>query len=64
MYNEIDIKEYSKVTYLGCLVDGTMPGESMALKTIKKENLKLTLLYRRNKGFTLELLRIFCNATN
>ena len=35
MYNGIKIKQYSKVTYLGCLLDETMSGESMALKTIK-----------------------------
>ena len=38
MYNGIEIKQYSKVTYLGCLLDETMSGESMALKTIKKIN--------------------------
>ena len=36
MYNGIEIKQYSKVTYLGCLLDETMSEESMALKTIKK----------------------------
>ena len=38
MYNGIEIKQYSKVTYLGCLLEETMSGESMALKTIKKIN--------------------------
>ena len=32
IYNEIEIKQYSKVTYLGCLQDETMSEESMALK--------------------------------
>ena len=36
IYNRIKIKQYSKVTYLGCLLDETISGESMALKTIKK----------------------------
>ena len=36
MYNGIEIKQYAKVTCLGCLLDETMSGESMALKTIKK----------------------------
>ena len=36
MYNGTEVKQYSKVTYLGCLLDETMPGESVALKTIKK----------------------------
>ena len=35
MYNGIEIKQYSKVTYLGCLLDEKMSGEFMALKTIK-----------------------------
>ena len=37
MYNGIEIKQYSKVTYLGCLLDERMSGESIALKTIKKQ---------------------------
>ena len=41
MYNGIEIKQYSKVTYLGWLLDETMSGESMALKTIKKIYQKL-----------------------
>ena len=45
MYNGIEIKQYSKVTYLGCLLDETMSGESMALKTIKKINQKLYLIF-------------------
>ena len=45
MSNGIEIRQYSKITYLGCLLDETMPGESMALKTIKKINLKLKFLY-------------------
>ena len=32
MYNGIEIKQYAKVTYLGCLLDKTMSGESMTLK--------------------------------
>ena len=44
MYNGIEIKQYSKVTYLGYFLDETMSGESMALKTIKKINQKLKFL--------------------
>ena len=35
-YKNIKIKQHSKVPYLGCILDETMPGESMALKVIKK----------------------------
>ena len=30
------MKQYSKVTYLGYILDETMSGESMALKVINK----------------------------
>ena len=36
MYNGMKIKQYSKVTYLGCLPDQKMSEESMTSKTIKK----------------------------
>ena len=35
-YKNIQIKQHSKVTYLGCILDETMSGESMALKVINK----------------------------
>ena len=31
-YKNMQIKQHSKVTYLGCILDETMSGESMALK--------------------------------
>ena len=36
MYHGIEIKQSSKVTYLDCLLDETISGESMTLETIKK----------------------------
>ena len=39
MYHGIEMKQCSKVTYLSCLLDESMSGESIALKTIKKINL-------------------------
>ena len=35
-YGEIHIKQYHTVTYLGCLLNETLSGQSMALKVIKK----------------------------
>ena len=55
MCNGIEIKQYFKVTYLGCLLDETISGESMALKTIQKINQKLKFLYRKNQFLTPEL---------
>ena len=34
-YAELHIKQYHTVTYLGCLLDETLSGESMASKVIK-----------------------------
>ena len=50
MYNGIELKQYAKVTYLGCLVDETMSGESMVLKTIQKINQKFSF-YIEKIGF-------------
>ena len=62
IYNGTETKQHSKVTYLGCLLDETMSGESMALKTIKKIDQKLKFLCRKNCFLTPELRRLFCNA--
>ena len=37
-YGDIQIKQHSKVKYLGCLMDETMSGEAMALNVIHKIN--------------------------
>ena len=34
-YGDVKIKQYSKVTYLGCELDESLSGEAMALKVIK-----------------------------
>ena len=44
-YNDIKIKQYSKVTYLGCILDETLSGESMATHVINKINSRLKFLY-------------------
>ena len=36
MYNGIKIKQYFKVTHLGCFLDEAISGESMTLRAIKK----------------------------
>ena len=40
----IKIKQYSKVTYLGCELDESLSGEAMALKVINKINGRLKFL--------------------
>ena len=39
-YGDIQIKQHSKVKYLGCLLDETMSGEAMALNVVNKINNK------------------------
>ena len=61
-YKNIQIKQHSKVTYLGCILDETMSGESMALKVINKINSRLKFLDRKNKFLTPAPRRLLCNA--
>ena len=46
-YGNINIKQYSKVTYLGCELDENLSGEIMAFKVIYKINGRLRFLYRK-----------------
>ena len=52
-YQDIEIKQHSQVTYLGCVMDETMSGEPMALKVINEINRKLKFLYRKNSFLTM-----------
>ena len=61
-YKIIKIKQHSKVTYLGCILDKTISGESMALKVINKINSRLRFLHGKNKFLTPALRRLLCNG--
>ena len=61
-YKNTQIKQHSKVTYLCCILDETMPGESIALKIINKINSRLKFLHRKNKFLTPALHRLLCNT--
>ena len=61
-YENIQIKQHSKVTYLGFILDETMSGESMALKVINKINSRLKSLHRKNKFLAPARRRLLCNA--
>ena len=50
-YNGVEIKQRSKVKYLGCILDETLSGESMALHVLNKVNSKVKFLYRNNRNF-------------
>ena len=61
-YNDIKIKQYSKVTYLGCILDETLSGESMAIHVINKISSRLRFLYRQNIFLNVPLRRLLSNA--
>ena len=61
-YKNKQIKQHSKVAYLGCILDETMSGESMALKVFNKINSRFKFLHRKNKFLTPALRRLLCNA--
>ena len=58
IYNNIRIKQYTRVTYLGCILEERMSGESMAHKVISKINAKLNFLHRKNRYLTTNLCRL------
>ena len=48
----MQIKQRSKVKYLGCMLDEVMSGEITALSVINKINNKLKFLYQKNRFLT------------
>ena len=62
VYNGIEIKQHAKVKYLGCILDESLSGESMALNVIDKINSRLKFLHRQNRFLTPPLCRLLCNA--
>ena len=62
IYNNNRIKQHSGVTYLGCILEETMSGESMANKLISKVNARSKFLHCKNKYLTPNLRHLPCNA--
>lgn len=61
-YQDKEIKQYSKVANLGCILDETLSGESTTLKVLKTVNSRLRFPYRENRFLTPSLHRLLCNA--
>ena len=61
-HGDINIKQHSEVTYLGCILDDTLSGESMAKHAMGKINGKLKFLYRQQKYLNYSLRRLLANA--
>ena len=51
VYNGIEIKQHAKVKCLGCILDESLSGESMALNVADKINSRLKFLHRQNRFF-------------
>ena len=62
IYNNIQIKQYSGVAYLGYIFEESVSGESMANKVINKVNARLRFLHRKNEYLTPNLRRLLCYA--
>ena len=62
VYNGIEIKQYAKVKYLGCVLDESLSGKSMALNVIDKINPRLSFLHRQHGFLTASLRRLLYNA--
>ena len=61
-YNDIEIKQYSKVTYLDCIFNETLSGESMVIHVINEINSRLRFLYRQNRFLDFPFCRLLCIA--
>ena len=61
-YKDIKIKQYSKVTILGCVFDECLTGESIAMQVCAKVTSKLKLLYRKNRFLSKDLRRLLFNV--
>ena len=59
---DIKISQQNKVTYLGCILDNDMSGESMAARVMNKISGRLNFLYRKQSFLNPKLRRMLCNA--
>ena len=62
VYGNVKIKQYTKVTYLGCILDESLSGESMVLHVLNKINSRLRFLYIQNRFLNKPLWRLLCNT--
>ena len=60
--NDIKIKQYSKVTYLGRILDENRSGESMITHGINKINSRLRFHYQQNRFLNVPLRKLLCNS--
>ena len=51
-YNGIEIKQHSRVKYVGCILDESLSGESMGFNVTDKVNSRLKFPHRQNRFLT------------
>ena len=61
-YDNNRIKQFHIVEYLGCYLGANLSKESVAMKSLKKINPKLQLLYRQNEFLNPKLRRLLYNS--
>ena len=59
---DVKIKQHTSVTYLGCILDEDLSGESMATRILGKINGRLRFLYRKQNFLDFPLRRLLANA--
>ena len=60
VYGNVKIKQYTKITYLSCILDEFLSGESMALQDLNKTNSRLRFLYRKNRFLKKPFRKLIC----
>ena len=59
---DIDISQHKTGTYLGCILNDSLSGESMACKVLTKIGGRLNFLKRKQSFLNSKLRRMLCNA--
>ena len=59
---DVRLTQYNNVTYLGCILDANMSGQSMCIKALGKITGRLKFLYRKQSFLDQTLRRLLCNA--
>ena len=62
MKKDIKTKQYTTVTYMGCVVDNTLPGESMAIKTVGNIRGRQIFPCRKQSSLTPTFRGLLCTA--
>ena len=62
VYDNFKIKQYTRVTYLGCILDEFLSGELMVLHVLNKINSRLRFIYRQSR-FLNKLTTVVLHGT-